>query len=91
MKESAYKILNIVGTSTDSWEKAAKAAVEKAAKTLRDVRIAEVTELDMKIEKGKVIAYRTKVNISFRVEKDEETLFYKEPHTWLLEKEHPFF
>ena len=91
MPESVYKIIEIVGTSTESWEKAAGAAVETAAKTLRDARIAEIAELDMKIEEGKVIAYRAKVKFSFRVEKGKERLFHKEPHTWFLEKEHPFF
>jgi len=91
MIESAYKIINIIGTSAESWEEAAKAAVEKAAKTLRDVRIAEIEQLDMKIEKGKVTAYRAKIKLSFRVEKGEETIYYKEPHTWFLEKEHPHF
>ena len=91
MIESAYKIINIIGTSAESWEEAARAAVEKAAKTLRDVRIAEIEQLDMKIEKGKVTAYRAKIKLSFRVEKGEEAIYYKEPHTWFLEKEHPHF
>jgi len=64
--ESVYKIITLVGTSTESWEKAAAAAVKQAAKTLQDLRIAEVEELDMHIEDGKVIAYRARVKISFK-------------------------
>ena len=59
MAESVYKVVEVVGTSTDSWEKAAKAAVERAAKSLRDLRVAEVVEQDIVIEKGKVAHYRT--------------------------------
>jgi hypothetical protein len=66
--ESVYKVIELVGTSTDSWEKAASAAVELAAKTLRDLRIAEVVQLDMQIEDGKVRTYRAKVNVSFKYE-----------------------
>jgi len=69
MAESVYKFLELVGTSTESWEKAAAAAVERAAQTLRELRIAEVVEMDMQIENGKVAAYRTKVKLSFKVEK----------------------
>ena len=68
MPESVYKVIELVGTSTDSWEKAAAAAVQKASKTLRDLRIAEVAELDMQIEDGKVRAYRAKVKVSFKYE-----------------------
>jgi flavin-binding protein dodecin len=68
MAESVYKIIELVGTSTDSWEKAAKAAVERASKTLRDLRIAEVAQLDMQLESGKVLAYRAKVKVSFKYE-----------------------
>jgi flavin-binding protein dodecin len=64
--ESVYKIITLVGTSTESWERAAAVAVEQAAKTLRDLRIAEVKELDMHIEDGKIIAYRAKVQVSFK-------------------------
>jgi flavin-binding protein dodecin len=64
--ESVYKIITLIGTSTESWEKAAAAAVEQAAKTLQDLRIAEVKELDMQIGDGKVIAYRAKVTVSFK-------------------------
>jgi flavin-binding protein dodecin len=69
MAESVYKIIELVGTSTESWEKAATAAVEQAGKTLRDLRIAEVVELDMQIDNGKVISYRAKVKVSFKVER----------------------
>ncbi|HEX2678583.1 MAG TPA: dodecin family protein [Polyangiales bacterium] len=65
--ESVYKIIELVGTSSESWEKAAQTAVERASKTLRDLRIAEVSELDMQIEDGKVIAYRAKIKVSFKV------------------------
>lgn len=68
MSDSVYKVITIVGTSTDSWEDAAKRAVETAAKTLRDLRIAEIEELDMQIDKGKVISYRAKVRVSFKYE-----------------------
>ena len=71
MPDSVYKIITLVGTSTESWEKAAAAAVEQASKTLRDLRIAEVEELDMQIESGKVVAYRAKVRISFKYEGKE--------------------
>ena len=63
-----YKIVEIVGSSTTSWEDAARAAVESAAKTLRDLRVAEVTKLDMKIDDGKVVAYRARVSMSFKHE-----------------------
>jgi flavin-binding protein dodecin len=66
MPDSVYKIITLVGTSPESWEKAAAAAVEQASKTLRDLRIAEVEELDMHLENGKVSAYRAKVRISFK-------------------------
>ncbi len=66
MGESVYKVIELVGTSTESWEKAAANAVETAAKSLRDLRIAEVVELDMQLEDGKVIAYRAKVKVSFK-------------------------
>jgi hypothetical protein len=68
MSASTYKIIEVVGTSEVSWEEAAKNAVEAASKTLRDLRIAEVTELDMKVEHGKVVAYRTRVSLSFKYE-----------------------
>jgi len=68
MPESVYKVIELVGTSTESWEKAAAAAVATASQTLRDLRVAEVSELDMHIEDGKVTAYRAKVKISFKYE-----------------------
>jgi hypothetical protein len=64
--ESIYKIIEVVGTSKSSWEEAAKNAVEVAGKSLEDLRVAEVVKLDMVIEKGKVVAYRSRVNISFK-------------------------
>ena len=66
--ESVYKIIELVGTSTDSWEKAAAAAVEKASGSLRDLRIAEVAELDLQIEGGRVTAYRARLKVSFKYE-----------------------
>ncbi|VAW35096.1 hypothetical protein MNBD_CHLOROFLEXI01-164 [hydrothermal vent metagenome] len=68
MSESVYKVVELVGTSTESWEKAATAAIERAAQTLRDLRIAEVTKLDMQIENGKIVTYRAKVKVSFKFE-----------------------
>ncbi len=68
MADSVYKVIELVGTSTESWEKAAKVAVDRAAKSLRDLRVAEVVEQDLVIEKGKVSAYRTKVKVSFKYE-----------------------
>ena len=68
MAESVYKVIELVGTSSESWEKAATAAVAKAAQSLRDLRIAEVVQLDMQIEDGKVRAYRAKVKVSFKYE-----------------------
>ncbi len=66
MAESVYKVIELVGTSPESWEKAATVAVETAAKSLKDLRVAEVSELDMVIEDGKVRAYRAKVKLSFK-------------------------
>lgn len=68
MSDSVYKIITLVGTSTKSWEDAAREAVETAAKSLRDLRIAEVEELDMQLENGKIINYRAKVRVSFKYE-----------------------
>ena len=68
MVESVYAVTELIGTSTDSWEKAAAAAVEQASKTLRDLRVAEVVELDMTIEDGRVANYRAKVKVSFKHE-----------------------
>ena len=66
MAESIYKVIELVGTSDVSWEDAAKKVIERAGKTLKDLRVAEVAEQDLKIEDGKVIAYRTKLRVSFR-------------------------
>jgi hypothetical protein len=68
MAESVYKVIELVGTSGESWEQAAANAVEKAAKSVRDLRIAEVVEMDIVLEDGKVVAYRTKVKVSFKYE-----------------------
>jgi flavin-binding protein dodecin len=66
MSESVYKVIELVGSSSTSWEDAAKNAVETAGKTLKDLRIAEITQMDMKIENGKVTAYRARVKLSFK-------------------------
>ena len=66
--EAVYKVVEVIGTSPKSWEDAARAAVEAAAKTLRDLRVAEITKLDMKIDGGKVVAYRARVSLSFKYE-----------------------
>jgi len=71
MSDSVYKIITLVGTSNESWEKAAASAVETASKSLRDLRIAEVEEMDMQIENGKVMNYRVKVRVSFKYEGKE--------------------
>ena len=68
MAESVYKVIELVGTSTESWEKAAAAAVKRAAQTLRDLRVAEVSQLDMQLKDGKVEAYRAKIKVSFKYE-----------------------
>ncbi len=68
MAESVYKVIELVGTSTESWEKAAAAAVEKASENLRNLRIAEVAELDIQLENGKVRAFRARVKVSFKYE-----------------------
>jgi flavin-binding protein dodecin len=68
MAESVYKIIELVGTSEESWEKAASVAVERASQSLRDLRIAEVAELDLQLEGGRVVAYRAKVKVSFKYE-----------------------
>lgn len=70
MAESVYKVIELIGTSTESWEKAATAAVTKAAAHLRDLRIAEIAELDMQIDNGAVVLYRAKVRVSFKYESD---------------------
>jgi len=72
MGESVYKVIELVGTSSQSWEKAAANAVETAAKSLHDLRIAEVVQLDVQIDEGKVVAYRAKVKLSFKYRQDED-------------------
>ena len=71
MAESVYKVIELVGTSSESWEKAAAAAVETAAKSLEDLRIAKVIELDMQLEGGQVALYRAKVKVSFKYRQEE--------------------
>ena len=68
MTDSVYKVIELVGKSTESWEKAAAVAVERASQSLRDLRIAEVVQLDMVIDEGKVTSYRAKVKVSFKYE-----------------------
>ena len=68
MAESVYKVIELVGTSGESWEKAAAAAVRKASTSLRDLRIAEVVELDMQLDDGKILAYRARMKVSFKYE-----------------------
>ena len=68
MANSVYKVIELVGTSTESWEKAAAAAVEVASNSLRDLRIAEIVELDMQLDEGKLVSYRAKVKVSFKYE-----------------------
>jgi flavin-binding protein dodecin len=70
MAESVYKVIELVGTSTESWEKAATAAIKRAGKSLKDLRIAEVEKLDMQIDDGKVTGYRAKVKVSFKYRDD---------------------
>jgi flavin-binding protein dodecin len=71
MADSVYKVITLIGTSTESWERAAAAAVERASQSLRDLRVAEVKALDMQLEDGKVVAYRAKVKVSFKYEGPE--------------------
>jgi flavin-binding protein dodecin len=71
MGSSVYKMIELVGTSTESWEKAAEAAISTAAQSLRELRIAEVVELDMQIDDGKIVAYRAKVKLSFKFQPDD--------------------
>ncbi|MEO8139455.1 MAG: dodecin family protein [Gemmatimonadota bacterium] len=68
MAESVYKVIELIGTSTESWEKAAAGAVARASKSLRDLRIAEVVELDMQLKNGKVEFYRARLKVSFKFE-----------------------
>ncbi len=70
MPDSVYKVIELVGTSPQSWEDAAKRAVETASKSLKDLRIAEVAKLDMKVENGKIVAYRARVHLSFKYKGD---------------------
>ena len=72
MTESVYNVIEIIGTSTESWAKAGKAAVERASKTLRDLRVAEVVEQDIQIKDGKVELYRVKLSVSFKFEDTEK-------------------
>ena len=71
MSESVYKVIELVGTSTESWEKAAAAAVDTAAKSLQDLRVAEIVELDLQLEGGEIRAYRAKVKVSFKYKIDD--------------------
>jgi len=71
MAENVYKIIELVGTSAESWEKAAAAAVARASQTLRDLRVAEVSELDLQLNNGKIEAYRAKVKVSFKYERED--------------------
>jgi dodecin len=71
MADSVYRVTQVIGTSTDSWETAAKNAVETAARTVRDLRVAEVDQLDVTIENGRVTTYRAKLNISFKYDSGE--------------------
>jgi flavin-binding protein dodecin len=71
MGNSVYKMIELVGTSTESWEKAAEAAISTAAQSVRELRIAEVVELDMQIDDGKVVTYRAKVKVSFKFQPDD--------------------
>jgi flavin-binding protein dodecin len=68
MPESVYKVIELVGTSTDSWEKAAQAAITRASKSLRDLRVAEVSAMDLTIKNGKVESFRTRLKVSFKYE-----------------------
>ena len=70
MAETVYKVIELVGTSTESWERAAAVAIERAGKTLRDLRVAEVSQLDLQLRDGKVESYRAKVRVSFKYEGD---------------------
>ena len=72
MADSVYKVIELVGSSSESWEKAAALAVETAAKSLRDLRIAEVVQLDVQLDNGKVVAYRAKVKVSFKYHTGED-------------------
>jgi flavin-binding protein dodecin len=71
MVDSVYKVITVIGSSPESWEKAAAAAVEQASKSVRDLRVAEIEELDMHLDSGKILAYRAKVRLSFRYHGEE--------------------
>jgi hypothetical protein len=71
MADSVYKVIELVGTSEESWEKAAKTAVETASKTLRDLSIAEVVKLDMHLDDDKILAYRARIKVSFKYEEED--------------------
>jgi dodecin len=71
MSNSVYKVIELIGTSATSWEDAAKSAVETAGKSLRELRIAEISKLDMKLEGGKVVAYRARVTVSFKYDTED--------------------
>ncbi len=72
MAESVYKVIELVGTSSESWEKAVTTAIETAMQTLRDLRVAEVSKLDVQIEDGKIVAYRARVMVSFKYHAEED-------------------
>ena len=72
MPESVYKVIELIGSSSESWEKAASNAVETASKSLRDLRIAEIVEMDVQIEEGKIKAFRTKLKVSFKYHVEED-------------------
>jgi hypothetical protein len=72
MSESVYKVIEVIGTSDESWEKAANVAIKMAARSLRDLRIAQVVEMDLQIEDGVVVAYRTKLKLSFKYHGEED-------------------
>jgi flavin-binding protein dodecin len=71
MTENVYKVIELVGTSTESWEKATAAAINRASKTVRDLRVAEVVKLDVQLKNGKVEAYRSRISVSFKYESDK--------------------
>ena len=73
MADSVYRVTELVGTSSESWERAAASAVETASQTLRDLRIAEVVELDLQIEDGRIRAYRTRIKVSFKYARDDNS------------------
>ncbi len=76
MPDSVYKVIDLIGSSPNSWEEAVKDAVETASKSLKDLRVAEIKELDVKLEYGKIVAYRAKVSVSFKIEGKVSIDFY---------------